>query len=78
MLLLCYIYICWIGPIAISVTLVTIFVILVTISGTTDNTSYMLFIQDIIDKDMTNYNKQDNVTYSNKICYLGNKMNNLL
>ena len=45
--------------IIIYVTLVTSFVSLVTIYVTTDNTSYTFFIQDMIDKDMTNYNKQD-------------------
>ena len=35
------------------------FVTLVIIYVTTNNTSYTLFIQDMIDKDMTNYNKQD-------------------
>ena len=54
LLLYVYIYVCWIDSITISITLVTIFVTLVTISITTDNTLYMLFIQD-----MTNYNKQD-------------------
>ena len=56
---ICYIYVYWIYLITIFVTLVTIFVTLVIISVTTDNTSYTLFIQDIIDKDMTNYNKQN-------------------
>ena len=54
-----YIYVCWIGPITISVILVTIFVTLVIIYVTIDNTSYTLFILDMIDKDMTNYNKQN-------------------
>ena len=56
---LCYIYVCWICLRIISITYVTIFVTLVTISVTTDNISYMFFIQDMIDKDMTNYNNQD-------------------
>ena len=45
--------------ITISDILVTIFVILVTISVITDNTSYTFFKQDMINKDMANYNKQD-------------------
>ena len=73
-----YIYVCWIGPIIIFVTLITTFVTLVIIYVYFYNTSYTLCVQDIIDKDMTNNNKQDNVIYSNKICYLGNKMNKLL
>ena len=43
--------------IIILVTLVTNFVTLVTIYVTTYDTSYTFFIQDMIDKDMTSYNK---------------------
>ena len=48
-----------IGLIINFVTLITIFVTLVIIYVTTNNISYTFFTKDMIDKDITIYNKQD-------------------